>query len=324
MYRKVLWMLVAAAGLADAAPAVAQVGFTLQFDASANVLTETERAQITSHVQEAGRRWALALGVTAQRSIEVRIRIDVAVPTANGGSESSGFVGVINGRNTFEQGVAFELRTGTDVNGATPDATITFGLDYLRNELWFDPDPVLRTAAVPVNRTDAMSVALHELGHIVVYNGWADLVTGVPPATFWSTFDRWMVPGAPTVFAGAAAVQSWGSAPDVTTGNNKHWGNGTPGTPWTAAWPAAADPVQWVDGRPKPPVACQMPASVDAPASADLIDRERLGSTLIDELMNGVVYYRGTRYDITPLDRATLLDVGLLGNAIFANGFESP
>ncbi|MEO8011102.1 MAG: hypothetical protein ABI650_05615 [Dokdonella sp.] len=67
-----------------------------------------------------------------------------------------------------------------------------------------------------------------------------------------------------------------------------------------------------------------MPASVDAPSSSDPDRAPRLGATLIDQLMNGVVFYRGTRYHITPLDRAILLDAGLLGDAIFANGFESP
>ncbi|MEO8011101.1 MAG: hypothetical protein ABI650_05610 [Dokdonella sp.] len=224
MSRPIVSTLLAATMMAIAAPATAQVSFVIQFDGSASVLTPTERDQISSHVHEAGRRWVMAFGITAQRSIETRIRVDATVPTANGSSETSGFVGIINGRDTFEQGAAFELRTGTDLNGATHDATITFGIDYLRNELWFDPSPITRVAAVPPSRTDAMRVALHELGHVLLYNGWADLVTGVLPLTFSSTFDRWMVPGAPTVFVGATATRALGSAPDVTTGNNKHLG----------------------------------------------------------------------------------------------------
>lgn len=37
----------------------------------------------------------------------------------------------------------------------------------------------------------------------------------------------------------------------------------------------------------------------------------RPGSDLISDLMNGVVFYRGTRYDISPLDLAIMKDVGL-------------
>lgn len=315
----------ALAALLPLAPsAFAQVSFPVTFDASANVLTNDEKSNITSHLQEAGRRWVQVMGVTAPRSIEIEVRVStdpVAVPTANAASATTGFVANVGGRNMFEQGAAYELRTGTDPNGATPDAYVTFGLAYLRNELWFDPDPVARIAPVPANRTDAMGVALHELGHVFAYNGWADLVTGQPPAEYWSTFDRWFQPGAPTVFTGANAVRSWGTAPDVTTGNNKHWGNPTGLLGLPPVIPALLPSVQWIDGAPTPLPACNLPHSIDAPPSFDA-PAERGAPSLIDELMNGVVFYRGTRYDITPLDRATLDDLGLILDRVFASGFE--
>jgi hypothetical protein len=37
------------------------------------------------------------------------------------------------------------------------------------------------------------------------------------------------------------------------------------------------------------------------------------GSDLIGDLMNGVTFYTGTRYDISALDAAVLRDVGLSG-----------
>ncbi|MBN8481372.1 MAG: hypothetical protein J0L88_07275 [Xanthomonadales bacterium] len=302
-----------------APPASAQVVFPVSFDASASGLTSTERANITSHVQEAGKRWVQAIGIAASRSIEIEVRI-ADVPTANATSATTGFVANVGGRDMYEQGAAFELRTGTDPNGATADAYVTFGLAYLRNELWFDPAPAVRTEPVPVNRTDALSVALHELGHVFVYNGWADLTTGQPPATYWSTFDRWMQPGAPTVFIGATAVRSWGTAPDVTTGNNKHWGNATALAGLPPVPMRVLPSVEWINGAPTPLPACQLPESIDAPPSADATGPR--GGSLIDQLMNGVVFYRGTRYDITPLDRATLIDTGVIPDRVFANGFD--
>jgi hypothetical protein len=301
-------------------PALAQVEFNVSFDATAAMLTPAERGQVESHLREAGRHWAQAMAITGARSIELRVGI-AAIPTANGASLTTVFVGVINGRNTFEQGAAAELRTGADPNGADPDGHINFGLDYLRNELWFDPDPIARTAPVPANRTHAMSVALHELGHVIAYNGWADLNTGVPPATFWSTFDRWMQPGAPTLFLGPGAVQSWGVPPDLTTGNNKHWGNPAAGAP--PGVPQRLPQVQWRYGAPVPFPACSLPLTAQAPPSHDReSSAAHAGGTLIDEPMNGVVFFRGTRYDITPLDRATLIDLGLLNDLIFAGGFQ--
>jgi hypothetical protein len=308
--------------VALAAPAQAQVVFDVDFDGSTGMLTAGERDQVAAHLKEAGRRWAAAMSVNQPRSIQLRVGI-AAIATANGGSLGSAFVGVIDGRDTFEQGVAYELRTGIDPNGTDADGQVNFGLDYLRNELWFDPDPVARTAPVPLNRTDALSIALHELGHIIAYNGWADLTTGVPPPTYWSVFDRWMSPGAPTLFAGPWASSLWGATPDLTTGNNKHWGNPPTDAPVPAGPRRRQPPVRWLDGRPVPTLACDLPLSIAAPApgSAAALALAQ-GSGLVDQLMNGLVVYRGTRYDIAALDHGTLLDVGALFEPLFRNGFE--
>ncbi len=302
------------------ATARAEVVFNVAFDASASMLTADERAEITSHIQEAGRRWVAVIGVAGSRSIEVNVAIDT-IPTANGASATTAFIGTIGGRDTYEQGVASELRTGVDPNDAAPDANITFGLDYLRNELWFDPDPASRTAPVPTNRTDAMSTVLHEFGHVLAYNGWADLNDGTPTQPYWSIFDTWIVPGTPPRFAGPAAVAAWGNAPALTVGNIFHWGN--------AAALRASEAARCVAPRVREnasapvPLACGTPESADAPASRD-IDWVLGGPDLINQLMNGVVFYRGTRYDISALDLGVLRDVGLIADAdtIFGNGFD--
>lgn len=307
--------------LLAAAEAPAQVSFNIAFDASANVLTATEKNNVISHLQEAGRRWVGVLAIGGPRSIEITVFIS-NIPTASGASAVSSFVGTINGRETYEQGVAAELRLGTDPNGAAGDAIVTFGLAYLRDELWFDPDPQARTAPVPLDKTDAMSTALHELGHILAYNGFADVNTGQPPATFWSIWDRWMIPGQPTVFSGPNAVASWGSMPDLTTGNINHWANPVQ-SPAVVAGESCADTItRWQDGAPVPRQ-CLAPASVDAPASMDAEPMHSIAAgNLVDQLMNGIVFYRGTRYDISALDLAVLRDVGFTVDRIFVAGFE--
>lgn len=302
------------------APALAQPEFQVEFDVTASMLTTAERDNLTSHLQEAGRRWLRVIDHVGAATITIRVHV-ADVPTANAGSAASGFVAVIAGRDTWEQGAAFELRTGTDPNGSEHDVNVSVGLNYLRNELWFDPDPVNRLAPVPANRTDALSVMLHEIGHALAYNGWAHLVTGVPPATYWSTFDRWFTPGAPTVFSGPAATSSWGTAPDVTTGNNKHWGNSS-GFGFDRHVYQRLPGTQWRDGVPLPHLGCGLAIGADAPPSSDPALAGAGSPSLIDELMNGVVFYRGRRYDISSLDRATLIDLGLRGEAIFADGFE--
>ena len=293
-----------------------RVEFHVSFDASADVLTDTERAMIEEHVRRAGERWAEAIGIPTPRYIEIVISID-DIPTANGGSTTTAFIGMIDGRDTFEQGVARELRLNEDPNMGEPDGHITIGLDYLRNELWFDPDPVLRTAPVPGNRTDAMSTMLHELGHIIAYNGWADLTTGAPNPDYWSIFDSWFVSGASPVFAGPAATAAWGAPPELTIGNIFHWANAAQQVEG-AQTRCVAEPVFWRWGAPVPSV-CSVPPSADAPHGANGTD----GSPgLVNQLMNGVVFYRGTRYDISSLDIGVLRDVGLIEDSIFADGFE--
>lgn len=310
----------AAAWLCCAAPAAAQATFAVSFAPSASVLTASERAALTSHFQEAGRRWTRELVIAGPRSIEIEIAINNVIPRVTGRSQTSAFVGVIGGRDTFEQGMAAELRSGNDPNGAIADVLIDINLAYLRSEMWFDPAPSARTDPVPANLTDAVSLALHEIGHALAYNGFAS-GNGMPPATFWSPFDRWMIPGTPTFFNGPMAVPAWGSLPDLTTNNIFHWSNESPAP---SAAVSATTPVRWRAGVPVPGVACEGPRSVDAPPSASPPARAMLGGRLLDELMNGVVFFRGRRYYVSSLDVAVLSDVGLPANLedLFANSFE--
>lgn len=311
---------IALGGLAATGEALAQVQFPVSFEASAVGVTASERAQLASHVAAAGQLWVRELAIEGPRSIEVAIGIDDTRQTANGGSVTSVFVGVAGGRDLFEQGAAAELRSGADPNGAAADIRITLNTTYLRNELWFDPAPALRTATVPPDRTDAMSVLLHEFGHALAYNGFANPANGVPQPTFWSTFDRWMIPGPPTPvrFAGPRASAAHGSNPDLTINNIFHWGNTALQGLRPAQAPATTAPIRFVDGRPQPPAFEHEPVSIDASALAASMLR---ADALADELMNGLFFVRGTRYAISNLDRATLADAGL-PMALFRDGFE--
>lgn len=309
-------------------PATAQVTFPVWFDGTATALTSQERADVTSHLQDAGRRWAELIDVDGPREIDIRVSIS-NIPTANARSTATAFVTQVEGRNMFEQGAAHELRTGVDPNGATHDVEVTFGLDYLRNELWFDPDPAARTAPIASGRTDAMSVALHELGHALAYNGWASGF-GAPNPGYWSFFDSWMIQGNPATntaarFGGPMASAAWGLPPELTRNNVMHWGNAAPGAFALPMWLARTPVVRWINGAPQP-LACEMLQSVDAPPSAlrPHAQTSQGSGDLVDTLMNGVVFYRDTRYHLTALDHGVLVDVGLAADPhIFASGFEA-
>lgn len=219
---------------------------------------------ITSHAIASGNRWGSHFA--GNTSLELEVVFDDGIPRATGGSVTTGFVATRGGFNIFDQGVGTEIRTGVDPNGASPDYRFTFNSSYLQNELWFDPDPFSRTQVVPINRTDAMSVFLHEFGHAIAFNGWQDSVNGTYPGDYKSTFDELKsFDGTNFYFNGTRATNLYGGPVPITFGNGTHLGN-------------------------------------DAP---------RPGSDLIPDLMNGVVFFRGTRYDISPLDLAILGDTGL-------------
>ncbi len=226
-------------------------------------------SSIDSHAKAAGARWGSHFA--GNTSLQLEVAFSDSIPRATGGSVTSGFVATRGGFNIFEQGVGAEIRTGIDPNGASPDLRFTFNSNYLRNELWFDSNPFSRVGAVPSNRTDAVSVFLHEFGHAIAFNGWQDSFNGTYPGDYKSTFDeRKSFDGSNFFLEGSIATNLYGGPVPVTYGNATHIGN-------------------------------------DAP---------RPGSNLIPDLMNGVVFQRGTRYDISPLDLAILSDTGLTITAV--------
>src|SRR5205823_4152047 len=100
---------------------------------------------IRDNLLAAAHDWATLLN-GQQVSIQIEIRFSSTIATGNGGSLTNNYVGTNAGGFTiWDQGVGGEIRTGYDSNGATPDAQITLGDSYLRNELWFDPDPASRS-----------------------------------------------------------------------------------------------------------------------------------------------------------------------------------
>jgi hypothetical protein len=72
------------------------------------------------------------------------------------------------------------IRTGNNPGEIFYGYDILLGFDaaYTENNYWFDPQPDLRTAPVPSNKGDFLSVALHEFGHAFGMAGFRDFPTG--------------------------------------------------------------------------------------------------------------------------------------------------
>jgi Domain of unknown function (DUF4114) len=183
---------------------------------------------IRSHVAAAGAIWSKY--IAGNGSLEVTIKFSVGAGSIVSGRSLQPVDLRTNGAlKVQEQGAAAEIRTGIDPNGANPDIEFNFNPDNLINELWFDPDPVARTASVPSNKTDAVSAIMHEFGHAFGFNGWKNDTTGTVPADYESTFDeKTSFDGTNFFFTGAQATALYGSAVPLTFGNITHLGNSAP------------------------------------------------------------------------------------------------
>ena len=260
--------------LATAGPAAfgQQISYTVAIEDSAGTSADLYQP-IIQHVQAAGGRWNNYLRPLTNVVLEVRVTITTDVALGSGQSTTTSFVETRNGLNVFEQGAAAEVRTGIDPNQAAPDIQLRFNPDYLRNTLWFDPDPTQRTAPVTATRTDAMSVFLHELAHAFAFDGWRDGISGELPGNYQSTFDRHVSKSGDFLFFnGPEAMAQYGGQP----------------VPLTVTEPMGVRRYAHLgNNAPRP------------------------GADLVPDLMNGVVFTNGTRYDISLLDVAILADSGV-------------
>jgi hypothetical protein len=185
-------------------------------------------AAITANIQAAGATWARYLAGSGSIEVEVEFTTDIA--RVDGASFTNAFVHKNGERDVYEQGAAYELRTGTDVNGGgTPDVRIRINPNYLANELWLDPSPTRRTDPIPANHIDGMSLFIHELAHAFVFSGWMDGTTGALPATYMSTFDEQVkFDGTNFFFIGPNAQAKYGGPVPITYGDPFHVGNSSP------------------------------------------------------------------------------------------------
>lgn len=181
---------------------------------------------ITAALQAAGAEWNRHLVGSGNLEVEISM---ANIPTMDGTSVTTGFVRNNGTRDIFEQGAAYEIRTGIDPNGGDPDIRIRIGTAYITTDLWFDPNPQTRNTPIPANKIDAISVFIHELGHAFVFNGWMNGTTGQLPPTYMSTMDEHSsFDGTNLFFSGTGAAGRYGGPIPLTYGNYGHIGNNSP------------------------------------------------------------------------------------------------
>ena len=206
-------------------PANAALAYSVSFNDPAGTYS-SYYGNIQSHVIAAGAIWDTYIVGDANLEVQINFSTSISVG-ATGRSFTSSFVRNDGVYNIWEQGAAGEINTGVDPNALAPDIEFTLGSNFLMNELWFDSDPFSRTATIANNKTDAVSVFLHEFGHAFAFNGWKDPIDGSLPGDFQSTFDEHVYFDSNTPFFQGPQARSvfGGDIPLTINDFNGHLGN---------------------------------------------------------------------------------------------------
>jgi hypothetical protein len=140
---------------------------------------------LTAAAFSAAADWAALLGGLGTIDIEINV-----VPTTRASAAAAMYLAVEKdgARTITEPGTLFEILTGTDPNGGSPDIIVSVDPTYLQTLLWFDPDPA-HPSTTPGTMVDGLSVLRHEIGHGLGINGYRDPNTGALSG-IESTWDR--------------------------------------------------------------------------------------------------------------------------------------
>jgi len=178
--------------------------------------------------------WARYVGGAGTLTVEIRVT-DTEAGRFAGASTSNIALGACENTappcTLVEEQAIHRLRTGLDnpaMVGA-PDVRIDVAPPYWTDEVWVDPAPLVRSAAVPVDRLDCVSLFTHELGHALGMTGFRSLTTFQPTIEFQSLYDDHVRVGAETLtFEGPLTVGEFGAVPltrTSTTQNVYHYGD---------------------------------------------------------------------------------------------------
>lgn len=203
--------------------------------------------------------------------LTVRIGFDTSA-TATGRSLVSSFAGIgANGMNLFAQGAAHEILTGLDPNGSDADIEIMFGIGGYLQNELWF-GPAPAQRSAPVPPTQTDAYS-------VVQHEFAHALG----------FNGWLDNSSGTVPGQDASTF------DALVGLSAQGGSTALYFLGASAMAVYGGPVPLTDGN-------YTHFGNWAPGG---------GAALLPDLMNGLAFYRGTRYTISALDLAVLSDIGL-------------
>ena len=156
----------------DDAPAYPGLAFSFTIDDPGNLLG-SNRADVLEGLEAAALIFSRLLD--GEGVMDVIVRPDNSIPRFTGGVLSVSYVRTEGGVNIFENSTITEARSGIDPNGSTPDILISMNTSTYLPTVWFDPSGADRTGVLPGDRLDFISVALHEIGHGLGFQGYRDI-----------------------------------------------------------------------------------------------------------------------------------------------------
>ena len=182
---------------------------------------------------EAVRRWSAVLAGDAALTVRIQITTDVTSQRAEG-SWSNGTTAARTGGFSYAVGSPAWQLQGNARAGTASDADIVISVhpDYLQNELFLDPTPATR-GDTPSDRTDGLSVLIHEIGHAIGFTGYYDEGTDTFSGNYKTGYDyRLSVVNGAVMFDGPNVRALMGGAIPLTDNNYCHYGNSNayPGT----------------------------------------------------------------------------------------------
>ena len=165
-----IWRMVLAALVAASLGSMARGAITcdVAIDDRGRKYSDYE-TKVRACIEAAGAEWGQVLEGSARLNIVVRY--DPEVKTVRAASILQPQTRTLGVYKVYEQGALAKLRENTTKANLMPDAEIVLAPEFLA-QMWFDPEPGVRTAAVPADRVDAVSVFLQEFGHVFAFKSW--------------------------------------------------------------------------------------------------------------------------------------------------------
>jgi hypothetical protein len=258
----------------------------LDISDSKHLLTGNQAALLKADMAEAATEWLNHIANPGHTPINVLLNItddDKTHPRFDGAPAFLMSTGS-DANDTWESAFAYKLQNGADPttglesfpklsDGAQADVVININSNYLNSVGWLDPNPGEGTDPVPADKVDMVSELMHEFGHGLGIGATKslDITTGTFDAGQKTTWESLLdVEKSGTYFTGSHAIREHGGPVVVTTN--------TPEENYGHLGNALSDATDPKTGGP--------------------------------DVMFGVYFETGKRYEVSDLDVAILQDLG--------------